>query len=173
MTVHIYDLVLIIGLLVSGSGCGMWVLDRANLQAPSPLKQFLFASGLGLGILGYVTFALGMLALYQHAVIATSYLVLILLGLWGWHSCGHFSLAVCHNYCASILRTSWQCKILIVYLCLLSGVSLLAALAPVVGVDELIYRLAAAKIYLRHERLLYIPSMAFHMQPQHIQMIQL
>ena len=173
MTARIYDLVLIIGLLVSGSGCGMWLLDRMNLRASSPLKQFLFASGLGLGILGYITFALGMLALYQHAVIATCYLALLLLGLWAWHSCGHFSIAVCRNYCSSILYTSWQCKILILYLCLLTGISLLAALAPVVGVDELIYRLAAAKIYLRHERLIYIPSMVFHMQPQHIQMIQI
>ena len=170
---HIWDLALIIALFFSASGCGMWILVRGRLKAPGRFQQFLFACGVGLGLIGYVAFALGMLALYQHPVMTVSFLVLLLLGIRGWKYCGYFNFAILRECWMIINRISWPAKIIIAYLMLVAGVNLLAALAPVVGVDELIYRLAAAKLYLLNERLLYIPSMAFHQQPQHVQMIQM
>lgn len=173
MNTPIFDLALIIGLFVSASGCGMWLLDIMRIHVPSRVCQFLFATGLGLGLLGYVNFALGMLALYQRPVIAASFLVLLFIGLWRWHRCGHLAFSISRDCWTTFCRLSWPSKVLIGYLAIVASINLLAALAPVIGVDELIYRLAAAKLYLRHGRLMYIPSMVFHQQPQHIQMIQL
>lgn len=173
MIAPIYDLLLIMGLFVSASGCGIWILNIVRLRASSWMQHILLATGLGLGLLGYITFSLGMAALLRQRIIAGAYVLALLLGLLSWR---HFLARNPLIWTRLLLR--WRelprmSQAVLLFLVMVAGINMIAALAPVIGVDELIYRLAAAKLYLMHERLLYIPSMVFHQQPQHIQMIQL
>ncbi|MFQ5685042.1 MAG: ArnT family glycosyltransferase [Candidatus Scalindua sp.] len=170
---HIYDFILVLGLFIAASGCGLWLLGLLRLSVAGRLQHVFFASGLGLGLVGYVTFVLGLTALLRQSVIACTYVLLLLLGIWGWRR--FLLLRQLHwvEVWVRIRSLSWPEKILLGFLGFIAGINLLAALAPVIGVDELIYRLAAADLYLRHERIFYIPSIWLHQQPQQIQMIQL
>ena len=173
MMAHLYDLALVLGLFVAASGCGLWLLEGMRLRAPGRVQHVLFASGLGLGLLGYVTFALGMAALLRRPLIAAAYVLALVLGLWGWRRFWRARPLARGKLRAWSGHLSWPARMLLGFLSLVTGINLLAALAPVIGVDELIYRLAAADLYLRHGRLFYIPSMRHHQQPQQVQMIQL
>ena len=86
MTSRLYDLALVFGLFVAASGCGLWLLDRARLRAGGRIQQVCFATGLGLGLLGYVTFSLGMMSLLRQSFIAGAYVIVLSLGLRGWYS---------------------------------------------------------------------------------------
>jgi len=96
MTSRLYDLALVFGLFVAASGCGLWLLDRARLRAGGRIQQVCFATGLGLGLLGYVTFSLGMMSLLRQSFIAGAYVIVLFLGLRGWYSFIHRSLSVAH-----------------------------------------------------------------------------
>jgi hypothetical protein len=173
MISRLYDLALVFGLFVAASGCGLWLLDRARLRAGGRIQQVCFATGLGLGLLGYVTFSLGMMSLLRQSFIAGAYVIVLFLGLRGWYSFLGLYPLDWNKPLAFFCQASRMTKALCIFVGLMAGINGLAALSPVIGVDELIYRLAAAKLYLRHESLFYIPSMFLHQQPQHVQMVQL
>ncbi|MBI4538181.1 MAG: hypothetical protein HY704_01555 [Gemmatimonadetes bacterium] len=173
MIARLYDLALVWGLFVAASGCGLWALEGLRLRASGRIRHALFAGGLGLGLLGYVTFVLGLAAVLRREVIAGAFLLGLVMGLAGWWRFWRAGRVEGKEAWRRLRRRSWPEGALLAFLGVLAGINLLAALAPVIGVDELIYRVAAADLYLRHERLYYLPSMWLHQQPQQVQMIQL
>ena len=148
-------------------------MDGLRLKAAGRVQHILFASGLGLGVLGFVPFALGLAAVLSWPVLAAAYGFVLLLGLWGWVRFWRSDPPTWSELSRRLGGLSWLTWVLVAFLGLLGGINLLAALAPVIGVDEFIYRVAAANLYLRHERLFYIPSMWLHQQPSQVQMLQL
>ncbi len=170
---RLYDLVIVLGLFAAASGCGLLVLERLGLDTSGRVQRVLFAGGLGLGLLGYVPFALGLAGVLRQSAIAAAYLAALALGLWGWWRFWRLQRVTLGELSGSLRSTTWPARLVLAFFVVAAGVNLLAALAPVIGVDELIYRVAAADLYLRHERLLYLPSIWAHQQPHQIQMIQI
>ncbi len=57
---HLFELVLVLGLLVIGYGVGRLALDRAGLRFAEAIESLLFSLAIGLGILGTLILALGL-----------------------------------------------------------------------------------------------------------------
>jgi hypothetical protein len=174
---HLYDLVLVSGLCVAAGGCGLWFLRLLKFESDGRVQHVLFAVALGLGAIGYVSFFLGVAGQLTKPVLATLYLIFLGLGVGGWISFARrsrFGLrAVGSGLWSGVRRLPLAAQVLLLFVVLFGFVNLLAAMAPVIGVDEMIYRVTLADLYLRHERLYYLPSLSYHQQPQHIQMVQL
>ncbi|MBM3948377.1 MAG: hypothetical protein FJ312_03890 [SAR202 cluster bacterium] len=174
---HLYDLIIVAGLFVAAGGCGTWLLKLLKLESSARVQYALFAIALGLGVLGYVSFFLGVAGQLTKPLLASLYLAFLGVGISGWFAFARQSRLSWWRLTAglwpTLIRLPLTAKLLVLFVMLLGFVNLLAALAPVIGVDELIYRVAAADIYLRHEKIHYLPSLTLHQQPQHLQMVQL
>lgn len=174
---HLYDLVIVAGLFVAAGGCGLWLLKLLKLESSARVQYALFAIALGLGVLGYVSFFLGVAGQLTKPLLASLYLAFLGVGISGWFAFARQSRLSLWRLTAglwpTLIRLPLTAKLLVLFVILLGFVNLLAALAPVIGVDELIYRVAAADIYLRHEKIHYLPSLTLHQQPQHLQMVQM
>lgn len=169
------DLLIVCGFLAAGLGWGVWILRILDLRASGRLRHALLAAGLGLGVLGYVPFALGLAGLLRFPVLLAGYLAVLGMGAVGCISfLRHLGEASGEaDGWATLRRPSGPSLALVALLVAIVSVTLLAALAPVVGVDELIYRVAAADTYLREGQMLYLPSSQYHQQPQQVQMLQM
>ena len=155
---------------MAATGSGLWLLARLGLRLPRQIQHIICACGLGLGIVGYVMFVLGVTGALRTEIIGFSYGTVVTLGLVNCISYWRSGASVSQGPPRRLDIVSW---ILMSVLIGLAGINLVGALSPVVGVDELIYRLAAPKVYLRHGSFMYIPSIWLHQQPQLIMTVQM
>lgn len=180
---HFVDLLIVIGFFIAAAGCGIWLLKSLRIEAAGRFEYLFLAIAVGMGTLAYVPFVLGVSAILFEWTLHLLYWVILLVGLSGWTTL-LWPYSFKRSYMAELRhlpvllkqklgQLSIASKLLLAFLLLLSLLNLLAAMAPVIGVDELIYRVSLSKIYLRHHEMSYLPSIVLHQQPQQIQMLQL
>lgn len=122
-------------------GAGNWLLDRIRFNRPSDLDTVLYSLALGFGALGLGTLFLGLSGLLQSTIFFT---ILILLSI----------LTAPRIYkLLRRLRLPRPNRLINVYLALVLGISLMAALMPPTSWDGLFYHLTGPKLYLAAGRI--------------------
>jgi hypothetical protein len=175
---HITNLAVVGALLIAGSGVGLLVLKALALKGAGRPQQVLLASGLGLGLIGYVPFVLGVSGGLNTPTLLALLLVATAGGVGGWYGFARQAelrlrpeiAGVVWNRLKSLGPIAW---VLIGFLTLMGLLNLLAAMAPVIGIDELIYRVRLPELYLDRGEFYYLPTIEVHQQPQQIQMLQM
>ncbi len=162
-------------MVVAGSGVGLLLLRGLPLGGSGQLQEALIASGLGLGLIGYVPFVLALGQGLNTPTLLATFLVAIAVGIVGWVG---FLRAEGVRWPPDAPGRIWRGLgpvglLLIGFIALMALINMLAAMAPVIGVDELQYRVRLPKIYLDNGGFLYLPSIDVHQQPQQVQMLQM
>ncbi len=148
------------GLLVwLAGGIGFRILKIENLH---PLAQLFIQASLGLGILGSVYFLVGATI---GMLTWLAWVALIVLGVIFYKSSVRWfsqsrSLAVIWKDCDILVR------ILFFLIAGMFFVVLAVALAPPIKYDALVYHLTLPKLYLQHNRVVYIPELVQSGYPQ-------
>tara|TARA_B100000686_G_scaffold28098_3_gene28061 strand:- start:13103 stop:15019 length:1917 start_codon:yes stop_codon:yes gene_type:complete len=167
------NLIVVIFLLVIGSGLGLFVLHLIRLRALDGLQHTLLATGLGLGIVSFVPFGLAWAQQLSSLNLMLAASVLAFTGLVSWLLLTPVTLGELRQLKFRIYNLGHLDIVLILFILVLTILNLFAALAPVTGVDELIYRVADASTYLKEQGFVYIPSKFSHQQPQLVMMLQM
>lgn len=166
---HSLNLGCILALCLIAVGLGRLILFKISLSGVSKGEDFIFAAGIGFGILSYSVFILGATrALYPSMV----YLLLgisAVISLIGWK----VRLSGSRKTEPEKLMLSFADAIpgLLLLICLLFG--LLLALTPAIGNDALIYHLTVPKLYLEHHGFYFIPGNIFCNYPLNNEMLYL
>ena len=167
---NILNLVIVIGLLLIGSGLGLFVLHLTRLRASDGLQHVLLATGVGLGVVSFVPFGLAWTQQLSSLNLILAASVLVVTGLMAWRLFMPITIDELRLLKSRIYNLSRLDLVLILLISVLAILNLFAALAPVTGVDELIYRVADASTYLKEKGFVYIPSKYSHQQPQLVMM---
>jgi len=152
---------------------GLFHLDRL-VQGKSPYlltEEFVFASALGFGALAYLVFALGLLQLFYAWVF---WILLTLLAAIAGKDIWRLLQGIGQGFTKGAkLRNSYASGALGIWLALMSGMVLLAALAPAAGYewDGLAYHLAIPKIYLQQHGISPLPWMSHSNFPLTLEML--
>ena len=170
---NILNLIIVIGLLLIGSGLGLFVLHLTRLRASDGLQHVLLATGVGLGVVSFVPFGLAWTQQLSSLNLILAASVLVVTGLMAWRLFMPITLDELRLIKSRIYNLSRLDLVLILLISVLAILNLFAALAPVTGVDELIYRVADASTYLKEKGFVYIPSKYSHQQPQLVMMLQM
>ena len=170
---NVLNLVIVVTLLFIGSGLGLFVLHLIRLRASDGIQHILLATGVGLGAVSFVPFGLawGQQLSSLNLILAVS--VLVATGLISWILFTPITIDELRRLKSRIYNLGRLDIVLILFISLLAILNLFAALAPVTGVDELIYRVADASTYLKEQGFVYLPSKFSHQQPQLIMMLQM
>ncbi|MFL2751873.1 MAG: glycosyltransferase family 39 protein [Dehalococcoidia bacterium] len=170
---NILNLVIVIGLLLIGSGLGLFVLHLTRLRASDGLQHVLLATGVGLGVVSFVPFGLAWAQQLSSLNLILAASVLVVTGLMAWRLFMPITIDELRLLKSRIYNLSRLDLVLILLISVLAILNLFAALAPVTGVDELIYRVADGSTYLKEKGFVYIPSKYSHQQPQLVMMLQM
>jgi len=167
------NLLIVGALLLIGSGIGLVVLHLTRLRASDGIQHTLLATGVGLGAVSFVPFGLawGQQLSTLNLILAGS--VLSATASLSWFLLSPFNLGCFKQLKSWFYNLSHLDILLIFFISVLAILNLFAALAPVTGVDELIYRVANASTYLKEQGFVYIPSNFSHQQPQLVMMLQM
>lgn len=160
----------VILLVVTGAG-GARLLRRYRAYIPSPTDVAMFSLALGLGILAYVTLAVGLLG-WLHRPVA--YMLLLAIALWARPELLGFLQGV--SRLPVRIRENWRDltwfgRLALVVLCFQVSLNLVGALAPPAGVDPMTTHLAAPKVYLRAQRIYEMKTAETWYYPFTIQML--
>lgn len=146
---------------------------RPARPALSPSEEFVFGAALGLGIISYAIFGIGLArGLYWWAFVA----LLVMLAVIGWPEIKRWYVDMRVSGRGVMRRTFSISGILMgVWLVLVGLLCLLGALAPVAGADwdGMAYHLAVPKIYLQHHHMLFLPWMSHSNFPSATEMLYL
>ncbi|MDQ1318000.1 MAG: 2 protein [Candidatus Poribacteria bacterium] len=132
---------------------------ESKITFSSLLEEFVFSTGVGLGIVSYLTLALGLLGLIYKWVYLLFLGILIcftLYEIWKSKKFLHISWQKLRTSFSTKPKTYFGYSLLIIpsiYIVL----SLLNALAPPSDFDSLMYHLAIPKIWIQNHRIIYIP----------------
>jgi 4-amino-4-deoxy-L-arabinose transferase-like glycosyltransferase len=134
---------------------GTWLLQKL-LPDRSLVETTILGAGLGLGLLGFISLALGFLGLFQPA---TAYGILIVLS--GISLPQARRLFVCWRVWRPVNRPNW---LTVFFLAAMAGLALSVALLPPTDWDGLFYHLTGPKLYLAAGRVtggIDIPHLSF------------
>jgi len=171
--VTIYHFTVFGTVVLLGYGLGKKLLDLLKIDFSLPAEEIIFSFGLGLGLLAYFIFFIGLLGGLYFWLISVLILVLLLWlspeigGLFVklkqfWHNSQHIHLSIFEKY---------VCGIISVYVL----VNIFCALVPcgyIYG-DIYTYHLAAPKIYLRNHQIVNIPFIKVALMPFTVEMLYL
>ena len=138
---HFTNLVVVGAMLIAGSGVGLLLLDALRLEGGGRPQQVLLASGLGLGLIGYVPFVLGLSGGLNTPALLATLLVAVAVGLAGWYGFVRRSdLEWPRNITKSLRGQPWELMrrlgpvglVLVGFIALMGLLNLLAAMAPVI-----------------------------------------
>jgi len=177
---QLINLVVVGAMLLAGSGVGLLLLDALRLEGAGRPQQVLLASGLGLGLIGYVPFVLGLTGGLNTPALLATLLVAVAAGIGGWYGFVR-PHPLTLGWPGNLPQRLWEQLrrlgpaglALGGFIALLALLNLLAAMAPVIGIDELIYRVRLPELYLERGEFFYLPTLEVHQQPQQVQMLQM
>ena len=178
---------LIVSLIAFGVGTKLLRLLRLAPAAPAttgkkaaviPLsmtlgEEFVFATALGLGLIAYLVFFLGLVKGLYIWIVAP---VLLALAVLGWKEIARLLNDTLHGLERSIRVTILFTSIgLGMCLFLMANIMLVGAMAPVAGLewDGLAYHLAVPKLYLQQHSIFAIPWMSHSNFPSVTEMLYL
>ncbi len=145
---HLKAFALLIGTLI---GLHVWasrLLDRFGLSWNSSFEKSVFSAGLGLSLLSYGVFVIGVVQLYRPAVFWTLFVLLVVSAV----AFGRKDLAVLYGQGLSDLRhtlrqiPSWGPHKLLLWTMI--GVSFPMAFVPEIFYDSMVYHLGVPRFYL-------------------------
>jgi len=147
-------------------GLGRLTLSKANPPFLSFGEMFFYSGGIGLGMVGYCVFFLGLSQGFHRISISILLTLLMILSLAGWLRVKRPPITPDLKK----LRSPWdRFAFFLLLLCLLAG--LLLTLTPEIGKDALIYHLAVPKLCLKHHGFTFIPGNIFSNYPLHSEML--
>ena len=140
-------------------GVGYKVLKLFRINLDNSLERFVFSSGIGLGIISYLTLLLAVLGLlYKWACLLLLFLLLII-SLWGiWRNKSLFSTFKRKIPGSFRLERAYifeYCLIIILFFYIL--LCFLSSLAPPIDWDSLVYHLSIPKIWIQNHKAIHIP----------------
>lgn len=157
-------LLMLIGACLS---LGKRILGKWGVEFDSRWEKFAYSAAVGFGALAYVTFFLAALGLLYQSVAFLVLTLLTALALADWRNWG----ALLRNlFPIRWPRLSFGDKMVVTLILLFISMNLVAALAPPVDWDSLMYHLEAPKRYIQHHRLVYLPN-AYTNFPQYMEML--
>ena len=141
-----------------------------NIKFKALSEEFLFSISIGLAVLSYIIFFLGIFGLLYPFLINIILIFLFII-----------LLPEIKNYLMNLqyIRKSNYFKfskfgfneILIIIIFLFFLINFLSSFAPVVEIDSLSYHLALPKIYINNNRIFYMPSIMFSSYPFFVEML--
>ncbi len=148
------DFVLLILISFIAYGVGDFIARSMKIRS-SRLENFVFSTGLGLGIIAYIVFILGQAGLVYFKILIITLCVLFALFF------KNILLLIkdLYSYVKNIKIGDWSLfdKILLAVLTLAFVFSLAGALAPPIGNDALAYHLIHPKIFIKTHSVSFIP----------------
>ena len=156
IALHLYALLLAVGLVWLGAAAGRALLHPLGLADSSRLEDWLFAVAVGLGALAYLVLALGLSGLLHPPVIGAALVAVAVLAR---RELAATAVAARHGLTALLAarREVRQGNRLLAFtvplLELMLGLLLLQALAPPTAYDALMYHLTGSKRFLELGRL--------------------
>lgn len=146
---------LFISLGLIAYGIGKPVLNLFIKKSDTLAEDFVFSSGLGLGILGYAVYIIGSFGfLYPRPIIISLFL---------------FALLAAPYVYSFIRKLDWLSaakaavslglfeKFLLAAIIAISSMCLFGSMAPEIGNDALVYHLHHPKIFIQNHKIGYIP----------------
>jgi hypothetical protein len=156
-SIAIFNILFAIGLLVLvvwiASALGVYVLGVLGVENLSGLEMMVFSTALGLGVLAYGIFFLGLMGLLKGEVIAG---LLFFIGL---ATCGEMYTLLRKTYTyimdfpRRFRRINLNVKIFFILGCLVLALSLMQSLTPPWDYDGLLYHLQGPRLFLEAGRI--------------------
>ena len=165
---NVINLFLISTIVLTAYGVGNMFLSMMKIKL-SNKEDFLFSSGIGLGIIAYLVLLLGELKLLFSSVILGLIILLLLL-----------SFDRIYRFLKEVVKAVKDIKIneltffekaLCAILLSAFGFSLLGALAPPIGNDALAYHLTHPKVFIQNHEIGYIPFTRESLWPYLVEML--
>jgi hypothetical protein len=149
------ELLYFIPIVLISYGVGKTFLQLFVKKSESGLEDFVFSSGLGLGVMAYVVYVVGSLrALYRINVIIIIFVCAIIALYPVIRFFKQFSLKKTFQ---SFYEFSLFEKFLFAVIVFMPSICLFGALAPEIGNDALAYHLFHPKIFIQNHKIGYIP----------------
>ncbi|HIE35392.1 MAG TPA: hypothetical protein EYP79_04270 [Campylobacterales bacterium] len=160
---HILNLLFLAGMTLVAIGLGRLILCGSGTKFISFGEYVLFSTGLGFGILSYLTFVLGAFQVLYPAAVYFLLCLCALLSLIGWHSF-RSPIEIERRPPFETQLSFWnRCICTLLVACLFLG--LLLVLTPAIGKDALIYHLAVPKLFLKYHGICFVPGNIFASYP--------
>lgn len=140
--------VLLVGILIGAFYLGSKIIKLLKIQLKSPTEKFVFSTGLGLGTLAYLIFAIGLMRLLYSSVIYILWAGLLILGIKQF-------LNLFKNKVN--LKFPLEYKFVILFLIFLIVFNFLMSFTTEMFYDSLNYHLGAPNCYRLYHRFLPIP----------------
>ena len=175
MIISLWRLALLTLFLASAAGAGRTLLRVARLDRTPALNSavcLLMGLTLGLGVLSYMTLAIGLLGWLYAPVVWGLLLVLAVAGVWSGDGVLAQGIAVgLRRMRAVASELSWPYKVLLAWLALTAGLNLIGALAPPLGPDDLHYHFAVTRRYVAAHSIHFIPDKYYSNLPYVMEML--
>ena len=166
---HILNLLFLAGMTLVAIGLGRLILCGSGTKFISFGEYVLFSTGLGFGILSYLTFVLGAFQVLYPAAVYFLLCLCALLSLIGWHSF-RSPIEIERRPPFETQLSFWnRCICTLLVACLFLG--LLLVLTPAIGKDALIYHLAVPKLFLKYHGICFVPGNIFASYPLNSEML--
>jgi len=158
-------LLLAILLLISaGSATRIFKIFRVNFADFT--EKLTFAVALGLGLIAYIIFMLGILGFFYKPVFIWMMVILALFG------SKEIIEIIRHIFsCLTRVKLKWFTVLLLFFICVVTLFTYIGALAPPIGHDSLSYRLAQVRIFSEQHKLSYLPHTRESLWPYLIEML--
>lgn len=157
---QVSTLFLLAGLSLSAIGLGRLFLHRTGITFLSVSEHAFFSSGIGLAIIGYLVFFLGIFHLLSSKILYILLIITSIISFLAW-----IKLRI--HIKPSIIQppqTIWdKTAAILLVVSLLAGI--LLVLTPETGKDALIYHLAVPKLFLNHHGIYFIEGNIFSNYP--------
>jgi len=158
-------------ILLLVAGCGAEILKRLKIRFPSVREEFLFSTGLGFGLLSFLTFFAGAFKLYYPL---TARFFVFAFAFVGIPKTVFFGRRLLHSIKKIKLGRTPLLVILIGLPTILTLIIiLLASASPPLGFDTLMYHFAVPEIFIRKHQIIYTPNILHSHYPLFVEMIYL
>jgi|SRR5579875_430403 len=162
---HLLSLLLALLLFGVASGFGQTLLRPFDALKPYPLERFVYATALGLGVIGYGVFLLGFMGFLYVPIVVAWLVVVALLGVPGivvqlrelrrWLMTRRLVRSELQVSVATVVN-----RVCLLLLCLIVVVSAILAMRPPSAMewDVLAYHLADPKVFIANHRVAPLPT---------------
>ncbi|MEO8286762.1 MAG: glycosyltransferase family 39 protein [Chloroflexota bacterium] len=143
-----------------------------SVSYASAYEQIAFCTALGLGVVAYIVFFIGMLGLLYSPVVLAIFAVLLIACYREWREMGRVLVAAVRNVIRSRKRLAIAALIAVVAaVVLVLYPAWRLPLYPPTSFDATMYHLAAARVYVEHHQVAFDPYLRFPLFPQTNEML--
>jgi hypothetical protein len=141
---------------------GLKILKLFKIRFSSHLEEFVFSTGIGLGIVGYLVLLLGVIGFLYKWLCLVLFAILFCLVVWELIKARNTISKFVHGLSVDFLLRNTKYdrfkQSLLAILALYFILSFVSSLAPPMDVDSLVYHLSIPKHWIQNHKVVYIPS---------------